>query len=157
MRAFPLVLLLAACTLHQAELTAIQVSLDKQLAEKVEIAQNLNQYRRELDELELKVRSAGGGPLPEVTPPLKLEPALALPPESFFEGEDGKRRRIQIAQTRRRILEIEKLIGEVNNVEVRKKQATEKLRALNEARKNDQEASWRAYHAAEPKMAPSPR
>lgn len=48
---------------------------------------------------------------------------------------ESDRRKREIAETRRRIEELEKIIGEVNNINKRKKEVEEKLKTLSDLRK----------------------
>ena len=72
-----LCLLLAGCSANEAEFAAVQLYLERQLAEKYEIAQNLNKLWQEMDQLEerLAVAEAKLPPGSE----LRLEQAVEAP------------------------------------------------------------------------------
>ncbi len=128
-------------------LRAAQAELDRALAEKKELADNLNERRRELEGLEHALESglaelgdgaevgvALAGSKVEVTPAPKT-PSPVLPPPSFWEGSDAERRRALITDTQRRIAQLEKVIGEVNHFEERKAEVQAKLAALEQLRR----------------------
>ncbi len=132
------VLCLAGCTKNVAELRAAQADADRRLVELREIADKLNERRREADALERRVELAAEGLPAETVAAVDagvFEPALTatpivLPEYSPLEGAEAERLRQRISDTTRRIAELEKVIGEVRHVEARKRQLAGKLKAL---------------------------
>lgn len=121
--------------MHEEELRAIQAQLDRQLAQHREIAETLNVRRQQLDALEDQLHAAGEAPL-EVSAPIApgAVASVKLPAPSWLEGHAAQAMRRRIEDTQRRILELEKVVEEVNRVEVRKREAELKLRVLNDKR-----------------------
>lgn len=134
----------AGCTKNHAELKATQAILDRQLADQMERADNLNTLRKEIDDLEQKVAD-GLSTTPEAkaeidaliakTPTAPIGPAFPpLPPESAFEGAEGTRLRARILDTEARISQLGKVLGEIHKIEGRKERLTQALKVLEERR-----------------------
>jgi hypothetical protein len=136
------VLLLLACNPHLPELEALDVALDKQLAEKKAIADNLNEFRRETDRLERELELASAeldaglpSPLPAAADETGSVGPMPLPPLSMFEGESSRKLRARIDETRHRIAELDKVIGEVKGINRRNAELYRQLELLNELRR----------------------
>lgn len=121
-----------------ARLHAALAEAERELVEKQEIAQQLNERRRELDALEERLAAQVGGqnldepPLRPIDakaqpPPPAARAPLDVPPPAWWEGSDADRTRRLLSDTRRRIVELEKVIGEVNNIQKRKAEMEAKL------------------------------
>jgi Tfp pilus assembly protein PilN len=138
-----LALVLAGCSPNVAELEAIKAGLEVQLAEKKEIAQLLNDRRRELDALDQRlaeVLDAGVffGEVPRVEAPRAPVPVSSamLPPVSVMEGRRCANLRREIEDLQLRIRELEKAIGEVNRIDRRKEEIRQRLKVLAELRRD---------------------
>jgi hypothetical protein len=137
------VLFLLACNPHLADLEALDVALDKQLAEKMAIANNLNEYRRASDRLERELAEAAAvldAGLPSPLPVADNDETAAvgptpLPPSSAFEGERSQKLRMRIEETRRRIAELDKVIGVAKGINRRNAELYRQLELLNELRR----------------------
>jgi hypothetical protein len=121
-RASPLLLFACACGVNEEALRAADDQVSRRLAERVEIARDLSDTRRQLDLIEQKW-TALGVPLP----PLAPEPPVVLPPRSRFEGAEAERLRIRIAENEARVRELDKVIGEVGRINERRRQLEERL------------------------------
>ncbi len=134
----PLFLLLCSCTKNHAELKARLAADDAQLAAQQEIAEHLNEMRRELDAAEAELatllaeypeeKTALEAPSPPSPPPT----FAPLPPESLFEGSEGARLRRQIQDTEARILQLSKVLGEVGKLDARRQQLKRQLAQIRE-------------------------
>lgn len=135
---------ISGCTKNHAELRATQAILDRQLADQQERADNLNELRKEIDELEQKV-AAGVAADPAVkaeidalsakTPTAPITPAFPpLPPESSFEGAEGARMRARILDTEARITQLGKVLGELHKIDAHKEQLQQALKIIEERR-----------------------
>jgi hypothetical protein len=117
-------LTVSGCRKNQDLLQARQAELDERLVEAMAIADTLNDERREVDALEVRVKT-GLEEVPaarEAVVAIKAEPGEIavrfprepLPPESAFEGSEGARRRLRIAETERRIEQLRRIVHEVS-------------------------------------------
>jgi hypothetical protein len=137
MRRLALALLLCGCNANVDKLEAINSALERQLAEKMAIANNLNEFRREMDRLDAQLAKAmsgldGGMPeLPKRSPAEMDAPATwVLPEESPLEGSRAKALRQRIHDTQSRIAQLDKVIGEVRNIGARRRDVQDRLDAL---------------------------
>lgn len=135
---------LGGCRVHEAELDAVQAAVDRQLQEKKDLAESLDERRREMNRLEQRLADALAA-LPEgadagvgeaSTRPAAKAPTLpAMPEPSWFEGSDGARKREHITDARRRIAELEREISEGNSIERRQRQVEDQLKRIDALRK----------------------
>lgn len=130
-------LLLGGCSTNVEQLRSMQAEADRRLTVRKEAADNLNERRRELDALKETLHAAekdGLAPRRSFaqpsSSPLPREPPLIPPPESPFEGSEASRRRVQLAETQRRIAELDRIIREVDHIEEQKRDLAQKLEAL---------------------------
>lgn len=160
---FVAVLALAGCRVNEDELRVVQQALTTRLAQRQELAQRLNERRREMDALEKRLAQAltefGSIPEAAVSPYTEVqqaEPIAALPPMptlpdvSWFEGSRSTRQRAEIDETRRRIFELEKVLDEVARINRRKKRVEQKLQTLDGLRETREQSSPDAGHPAKP-------
>jgi hypothetical protein len=140
-RAAVLALLLCGCA-NEKELESTLARLETELARKQEQALKLSELRTDLETMEARVAEALKGlPQGQELVAAKAESAplhtpVVLPKESIFEGIKGKRLRAMIAQTEARILELERVLAGVNELEARRRELQRKLTLL-EARAAD--------------------
>lgn len=131
-------LLLCGCTKNHQELKARVDQLDRRLAERMALASNLDDYRKENAALEAELKSeldahpealavADGVALEPVAVPAPTSP---LPKESFLEGAEGARLRARISDNQRRLAELDKLIGEDSKLTARRRRIEKQLRAV---------------------------
>ena len=123
---------LCACNPNASELERILRDYDVELARQQAGAQNLNELRREMDVLEQLLAAGQGAPPPMTPPPPPDAPHVSqpLPPPTFLDGDDSKRLRDQIARTEQRIRELDKIMAEINSINVRRAELQKKLQAL---------------------------
>jgi DNA repair exonuclease SbcCD ATPase subunit len=133
---------LLSCNQHVAELEALDVALDQQLAEKMAIANNLGEFRRASERLEAELKEAAAeldGGVPAVPATVADETPIVgptpLPPVSTFESESTKTLRRRIEEKRRRIAELDKVIGEAKSINRRNSELYRQLELLNELRR----------------------
>jgi hypothetical protein len=131
-------LVAAGCTQNHAELKRIEAESDRILAEEMQRADGLNELRKTIDTLELKV-AAGIEQFPEVKgeidalPPVTVKGPAALPvlpAAGSFEGAEGARLRARIADTQSRISQLRKLLIETDRLEARRARLEEGLRRI---------------------------
>lgn len=133
------VVLLGACDRHKDEYVARQTMLDRRLAELQESADHLADRRRELERVEtrfaslLAERGLDEKALPPAPPLAAATPtanAVALPEAGFFDGPDTARRRDLLLDTQARIKQLERVVGEVHNLDARKRELEWKVKYL---------------------------
>lgn len=132
-----LVLLLSGCADEKALLAALS-ALESELAAKQERAQQLNERRKELGELELEFARAiaevpDGGTLDlgHAEIPTAASPApVVIPPLAAFESARAERLRQQIADTQRRIRELDKVMAVLHRIDGNKRDLEHKIRRL---------------------------
>lgn len=143
MRALPFLLLLvtvSGCQKNRELLHARQEELNRQLAEAMEIADTLNDERRAIAALEARVK-AGLDEVPaarEAIGAIEAQPVVAtvpppltpLPPQSAFEGSEGARRRLQIAETEQRLAQLQKIVGEAYRLRPQKTRLQRQLEVI---------------------------
>ncbi|MFT3708625.1 MAG: hypothetical protein QM817_13320 [Archangium sp.] len=115
--------------------------LDAQLADQQARADNLNEFRKELDQLEAQV-AEGLIAVPEAEAEVKALRAKAapsvpikaafptLPPEGSFEGAEGQRLRRTIADTEARIAQLDKVLGELRTLDSRRELLKQELQLI---------------------------
>jgi hypothetical protein len=143
---FSLLLLTASgCRKNHELLLDRQAELDRRLAEGMELADNLNEHRKEIEVLEREVTAALDD-VPEARDavarlddqPLVHEPLTGpptpLPPESAFEGATGTQLRLRIADTERRLVQLSKVLGEVERLKSRKLRLQQELEFIKRVR-----------------------
>jgi hypothetical protein len=136
-----LLLTVSGCRKNHELLLARQAELDRRLAEGMELADNLNEHRKELVVLEREVTAAlDDAPQardavarldekPLVREPL-TGPPTPLPPVSAFEGATGTQLRLRIADTERRLVQLSKVLGEVEGLKSRKLRLQQELELI---------------------------
>lgn len=137
MRAVLVVVLLAlcGCSKNRDQLRAIRDRMQLELAERQVLVQSLNERRQEIEALEAQIgeaRDAGiqvdegrtvAASAPEKTP----LPPPELPAPSVWEGSESERTRAQILELHARISELDKVVGEVNQADARKRELGRQL------------------------------
>lgn len=137
-------LVASGCIVNHAELDSHQAALDRELAMAMEKADNLNELRKDADALEQQVlagvqefteladewKAVQAMPGAVITP----RPPLLLPPESLFEGSGGAVKRRRLADSDARVRQLEKVIAEVVQLELRNQRARRMLTTIDKAR-----------------------
>lgn len=125
---------LCGCSKNRDQLRAIRDRMQIELAERQELAANLSERRKEIDALEAELAEARDAgikiddlPAPAGVKPSTPLPPPELPPPSIWEGTESERTRTQILELHKRIAELDKVIGEVNQVEARKRELARRL------------------------------
>lgn len=122
--------LLGGCAVNEAELKAIQAQLEERVAQLEKTAQRLKGYQLELGRLEKHLVELGAGLPPVSLHERRPSPSTAVPPVSPLEDSDAARLRAQIAQTERRLTELNSLVGDLDYLDQRRKQLEERLGRL---------------------------
>ena len=129
--------LVAGCVEDKALIETLS-KLEDELAQKRQIAQNLTERRHEMDALEQRLEEAvsalsDGGVMPSevdqvVVPP--SPPPIVVAPVGVFESGSDQQRRRRIADTQRRIAELDRVLGEVVNIDRRRAEVEARLKKL---------------------------
>lgn len=114
----PTLLVLSGCHQNRQALLDRQEQLDRRLASAKAVADSLFEHRRAMDALEEEVAS-GLAAFPEAQAdddepqePTAPSPLPPLPPEGAFEGREGASLRERIADSERRLAQLNKVLGD---------------------------------------------
>lgn len=136
--------LASGCLANHAELERQQARLDRDLVMLQARADQLNELRREADQLELELQT-GFAEFPELEAELKTaearpipglspRPPLTLPPSSAFEGVEGARKRAMLTETDARIRMLDRVVAETVRLEHHNRAARRVLESIKRAR-----------------------
>jgi chromosome segregation ATPase len=136
--------LLSGCA-RERQLERTLAVLETQLARKQEVAQNLDEYRRELASLEARhteglaaLSDAGVLLRPELESLRPPAPLPTAPPKGVLETPRSAKLRVMISDTERRLAELDSALGELDRAWERRRELEGRLESLHRMLPNSQ-------------------